>query len=86
MVGLCFVTQQQYFTVTHSFLRGHMAMGDSFNTSLFKQTFQRVFNKDPSGAFQMAFGASLEVKVSVADTSCILKLQGSWLGITATLS
>ena len=38
-------------------------MGDSFNTSLFKQTFQRVFNKDYNGDFRMAFGGVLEVKV-----------------------
>lgn len=44
-------------------LRGHMVMGDSFNTSLFKQTFQRVFNKGLNGEFRMAFGANLEVKV-----------------------
>ena len=43
--------------------RGHMVMGDSFNTSLFKQTFQRVFSKDQKGEFKMAFGATLEVKV-----------------------
>ncbi|XP_015668008.1 protein transport protein Sec23B [Protobothrops mucrosquamatus] len=41
---------------------GYMVMGDSFNTSLFKQTFQRVFNKNLSGEFRMAFGATLEVK------------------------
>lgn len=38
-------------------------MGDSFHSSLFKQTFQRVFAKDPKGDFKMAFGASLEIKV-----------------------
>lgn len=43
--------------------RGHMVMGDSFNTSLFKQTFQRIFSKDFNGDFRMAFGATLEVKV-----------------------
>uniref|UniRef100_A0A8B9H4X6 Protein transport protein SEC23 n=1 Tax=Astyanax mexicanus TaxID=7994 RepID=A0A8B9H4X6_ASTMX len=43
---------------------GHIVMGDSFNTSLFKQTFQRVFSKDYNGEFRMAFGASLEVKTS----------------------
>uniref|UniRef100_A0A674EKC3 Protein transport protein SEC23 n=1 Tax=Salmo trutta TaxID=8032 RepID=A0A674EKC3_SALTR len=43
---------------------GHIAMGDSFNTSLFKQTFQRVFSKDYSGEFRMAFGGTLEVKTS----------------------
>lgn len=41
-------------------------MGDSFNTSLFKQTFQRVFSKDYNGDFRMAFGGFLEVKVSAA--------------------
>uniref|UniRef100_A0A8B9F6Z6 Protein transport protein SEC23 n=1 Tax=Amazona collaria TaxID=241587 RepID=A0A8B9F6Z6_9PSIT len=43
---------------------GHMVMGDSFNTSLFKQTFQRVFNKGFNGEFRMAFGACLDVKTS----------------------
>lgn len=38
-------------------------MADSFNTSLFKQTFQRVFAKDLKGEFKMAFGGVLEVKV-----------------------
>uniref|UniRef100_A0AAX7SN97 Protein transport protein SEC23 n=1 Tax=Astatotilapia calliptera TaxID=8154 RepID=A0AAX7SN97_ASTCA len=42
---------------------GHIVMGDSFNTSLFKQTFQRVFSKDYNGDFRMAFGGVLEVKV-----------------------
>ena len=41
-----------------------MVMGDSFNTALFKQTFQRVFSKDMRGEFKMAFGATLEVKAS----------------------
>ena len=43
--------------------RGHMVMGDSFNTSLFKQSFQRVFAHDQKGEFKMAFGATLEIKV-----------------------
>ena len=42
---------------------GHMVMGDSFNTSLFKQTFQRVFSKDAKNEFKMGFGGLLEVKV-----------------------
>ncbi len=41
-----------------------MVMGDSFNSSLFKQTFQRVFSKDSKGDFKMAFNATLEVKCS----------------------
>lgn len=48
-------------------------MGDSFNTSLFKQTFQRVFNKDYNGEFRMAFGATLEVKVTQLDLNYCLK-------------
>lgn len=43
---------------------GHMVMGDSFNTALFKQSFQRVFSKDQKGEFRMAFGATLEIKTS----------------------
>ena len=43
---------------------GHMVMGDSFNSSLFKQTFQRVFAKDSKDDFRMAFNATLEVKCS----------------------
>ncbi|KAK1170944.1 protein transport protein Sec23A [Acipenser oxyrinchus oxyrinchus] len=51
---------------------GHIVMGDSFNTSLFKQTFQRVFTKDYNGEFRMAFGGELEVK-----TSRELKISGA---------
>ncbi|XP_077299748.1 transport protein Sec23 isoform X3 [Arctopsyche grandis] len=43
---------------------GHMVMGDSFNSSLFKQTFQRVFAKDEKGDYKMAFNGVLEVKCS----------------------
>lgn len=41
-----------------------MVMADSFNTSLFKQTFQRVFTKDVQGAFKMALAGTLEIKVA----------------------
>uniref|UniRef100_A0A8D8S8M2 Protein transport protein SEC23 n=1 Tax=Cacopsylla melanoneura TaxID=428564 RepID=A0A8D8S8M2_9HEMI len=43
---------------------GHMVMGDSFNSSLFKQTFQRVLARDDKDQLRMAFNASLEVKCS----------------------
>ncbi|XP_055852860.1 protein transport protein Sec23A isoform X1 [Episyrphus balteatus] len=43
---------------------GHMVMGDSFNSSLFKQTFQRVFARDQRSDLKMAFNANLEVKCS----------------------
>ena len=42
---------------------GHMVMSDSFNTSLFKQTFQKVFSKDNKNDYRMHFGATMEVKV-----------------------
>ncbi|KAJ8928211.1 hypothetical protein NQ314_019275 [Rhamnusium bicolor] len=50
---------------------GHMVMGDSFNSSLFKQTFQRVFTKDQKNELKMAFNGTLEVKCSRE-----LKVQG----------
>lgn len=43
---------------------GHMVMGDSFNSSLFKQTFQRVFARDGNGNLKIAFNATVEVKCS----------------------
>ena len=49
-----------------------MVMGDSFNSALFKQTFQRVFSKDSKGEFKMAFNATVEVKCSRE-----LKISGS---------
>jgi len=50
---------------------GHMVMADSFNSSLFKQTFQRVFSRDQKGELKMAFNGTLEVKCSRE-----LKVQG----------
>ncbi len=43
---------------------GHLVMGDSFASSLFKQTFQRVFAKDSRNDLKMAFNALFEVKTS----------------------
>lgn len=62
LVELCFVV---FIKMNESLLycRGYMVMADSFNTSLFKQTFQRVFNKDVQGSFKMAFAGTLEIKV-----------------------
>lgn len=49
-----------------------MVMGDSFNSSLFKQTFQRVFSKDQKNELKMAFNGTLEVK-------CSRELKGMYL-------
>lgn len=47
-----------------------MILGDSFNTALFKQTWQKVFAKDPQGQnFNMAFNANFEVKVCTCGCS-----------------
>jgi protein transport protein SEC23 len=43
---------------------GHMVMGDSFNSSLFKQTYQRVFLVDEKNELKMGYNATLEVKCS----------------------
>lgn len=43
---------------------GLMIMGDSFDSSLFKTSFQRVFAKDDKNQLKMAFNAILEVKTS----------------------
>uniref|UniRef100_A0A914HCX9 Protein transport protein SEC23 n=1 Tax=Globodera rostochiensis TaxID=31243 RepID=A0A914HCX9_GLORO len=43
---------------------GLVVMADSFDSTLFKQTFQKVFEKDADGSLKMTFNASLEVKVS----------------------
>lgn len=43
---------------------GHIVMGDSFNTALFKLTFQRVFSKDLRDQYNMGFNGYFEVKAS----------------------
>lgn len=62
-----------------NFTAGHVLMGDSFNSTLFKQTYQRVFEKDAQGHLKMGFNATLEVKCSKE-----LKLEGC-LGCAANL-
>lgn len=47
-------------------------MGDSFNSSLFKQTFQRVFARDQKGELKMAFNGTLEVKCSRELKGCFI--------------
>ncbi|OQR77519.1 protein transport protein Sec23A-like [Tropilaelaps mercedesae] len=51
---------------------GHMVLGDSFNSSLFKQSFQRVFARDSKGELKMGLNALFEVK-----TSKELKISGA---------
>jgi len=41
---------------------GLMIMADSFNTSIFKQSFQRIFAKNADGSLTMAFNATLDIQ------------------------
>ncbi|CAG8666309.1 9162_t:CDS:10 [Ambispora leptoticha] len=43
---------------------GFMILSDSFTTAIFKQSFQRVFNKDAQGNLQMGFNATLDVQTT----------------------
>ena len=42
---------------------GLMILTDSFATSIFKQSFQRIFEKDEAGDLNMGANASLEILV-----------------------
>ncbi|CAO3663010.1 unnamed protein product [Umbelopsis ramanniana] len=43
---------------------GFMILSDSFTTTIFKQSFQRVFQKDAQGHLQMGFNATLDVQTT----------------------
>lgn len=43
---------------------GHMMLGDSFASSIFKETFLRVFQKNEQKEFAMNFNANIEIKTS----------------------
>lgn len=51
-------------------IAGHVVMGDSFASSLFKQTYQRVFDKDANGHLKMAFNATMEVSFLLSIKWC----------------
>lgn len=40
---------------------GVMVLADAFTTSIFKQSIQRIFNKDSNGFMQMGFNATMDV-------------------------
>lgn len=42
---------------------GTMVLSDSFTTSIFKQSFQKMFEKDAEGNLKMGFNATLAVQV-----------------------
>jgi protein transport protein SEC23 len=43
---------------------GVMVMADGFNTTLFKQNCQKIFEKNSQGYLQMAFNATMDVHLS----------------------
>lgn len=52
---------------------GFVIMADSFNSTLFKQSFQKVFEKDASGHLKMGFHATMEVKLGTG-----VKVEGAF--------
>ncbi|BGP15902.1 hypothetical protein JCM10213_003669 [Rhodosporidiobolus nylandii] len=47
-----------------NYTNGEMILADSFNMSLFKQSFHRVFAKDEQGHLQMGFNATFDVQTT----------------------
>jgi len=45
---------------------GVIVLSDSFATSIFKQSFLRVFNKDNQSNLAMGFNATFDVQVCIA--------------------
>ena len=64
---------------------GLMIMADSFNTSIFKQSFQRIFAKNADGSLTMAFNATLDIQ-ACAPTPTTQGLADGWLTLAAPLS
>jgi hypothetical protein len=44
---------------------GFMVLSDAFTTAIFKQSFQKMFEKDAEGNLKMAFNATLAVQVGI---------------------
>lgn len=61
-----------------NYTNGYMILADSFNMSIFKQSFQRVFVKDEAGDLQMGFNATFDVQVRLSHASIwfLTKLTG----------
>lgn len=43
---------------------GFIVLSDAFSSSVFKQSFARLFSKDKEGCLKMGFGATVEVQCS----------------------
>jgi len=44
-----------------------MVLSDSFTTAIFKQSFQKMFEKDAEGHLKMGFNGTLAVQVMMRD-------------------
>jgi protein transport protein SEC23 len=44
---------------------GFMVLSDSFTTAIFKQSFQKMFEKDAEGHLKMGFNGTLAVQVQI---------------------
>jgi len=51
---------------------GVIVLSDSFATSIFKQSFLRMFNKDEQGHLQMGFNATFDVQVLILNPSLVV--------------
>jgi protein transport protein SEC23 len=47
-----------------NYTNGYIILADSFSTSIFKQSFQKVFDKDNEGNLQMGFNATLDIQTT----------------------
>ena len=51
-----------------NFTNGDMVISDSFTTSIFKQSFHRLLEKDAEGHLRMGFNATFDVQVGPSNT------------------
>lgn len=47
-----------------NYTNGYMVLADTFNSAIFKQSFMRLFLKDPEGHLIMGFNATLDVQTT----------------------
>jgi protein transport protein SEC23 len=60
-----------------NFTNGVMVISDSFTTSIFKQSFHRLLEKDAEGHLRMGFNATFDVQVCSSNV-----IQPMWLRMT----
>ena len=58
---------------------GVIVLADSFATSIFKQSFLRMFNKDGAGLLEMGFNATFDVQVCPVVDFVVNHMYSTWL-------